>query len=368
MNHYALGLLISIALLFSMGLVMIFDTTSAEVLHRFLDRNTHHALIKQLLYAIVGGIGAVGIWFIGYQNLIKLSGPLLIALTVLLIVVFLPGIGSHINGAHRWINLFGNSLQPSEFVKFIIPLYYIQVISTRKQLLDLRAFLILLAKLSVPLALILIEPDNGTVAIIFAALVILFILSRLKWVYWALPLCILCSLGILVASQMPHVSDRIKVYLNPEYDLRGKGHQPYQAKIAAGSGQLLGKGLGESLQKLEYLPEARSDYIAAIFAEEAGFIGMTGLIVLYMSVAFCGFSIAQRAKDSEGFYAAAIFTFLICFQAFLNLGVVSGLLPSKGTNLPFFSQGGSSLLANMLALCVILNIAKEKQHVSVKEG
>jgi cell division protein FtsW len=299
--------------------------------------------------------------------LIKLSGPLLVIFTVLLIMVFLPGVGQQINGARRWINLFGNSFQPSEFVKFLIPLYYIHAITRQKDPIDLRTFLQLLAKLSIPIGLILIEPDNGTVAIIFAALVTLFVLSRLKWVYWALPLCILCTVGVIVASQMHHVSDRIKVYLNPEYDLKGKGHQPYQAKIAAGSGKLVGKGLGESLQKLEYLPEARSDYIAAIFAEETGFVGMTGLIVLYMGFAFCGFSVAQRAKDTEGFYAAAIFIFLICFQAFLNLGVVSGLLPSKGTNLPFFSQGGSSLLANIMALCVILNIAKasEKTHAEV---
>jgi len=157
---------------------------------------------------------------------------------------------------------------------------------------------------------------------------------------------------------MPHVSDRIHVYLHPESDLRGKGHQPHQAKIAAGSGELWGKGLGESLQKLEYLPEARSDYIAAIFAEECGFMGMLGLIFLYMLIGFCGFYIANSALDREGFYIASIFTFLLCFQAFLNLGVVSGLLPSKGTNLPFFSQGGSSLLANMMGVCVILNIGR----------
>jgi cell division protein FtsW len=285
--------------------------------------------------------------------------------TGLLILVFLPGIGQQINGAHRWINLFGNSFQPSEFVKFLIPLYFIHVISSRNEPLALRPFLKLLAKMSVPIGLILIEPDNGTVAIIFSALVALFILSRQKAVYWALPLCVLFFCGALVASQMPHVTDRIRVYMNPEYDLKGKGHQPYQARIAAGSGRLFGRGLGESLQKLEYLPEARSDYIAAIFAEEAGFAGMTGLILLYMGIGFCGFSIAQRAKTGEGFYTAAIFTFLIVFQAFLNLGVVSGLLPSKGTNLPFFSQGGSSLLVNMLALGILLNISRhsEKGHV-----
>ncbi len=359
MNRSCLTLLLAVALLFAVGLIMIFNTTSAEVLDRFLERSTHHALIKQLLYAAVGGVGAVGVWFIGYQNLIKMSGSLMLGATLLLILVFMPGIGQQINGAHRWINLFGNSFQPSEFVKFLIPLYYIHVFTTSPAPLNLKSFLQVLIKIAIPSALILIEPDNGTVAIILATLVVLFVLTRLKWVYWALPLLILVSSGAVVASQMHHVSDRIKVYMNPEYDLKGKGHQPHQAKIAAGSGQLWGKGFGESLQKLEYLPEARSDYIAAIFAEECGFIGMTCLIFLYMLIGFCGFHVANSAKDIEGFYIASIFTFLICFQAFLNLGVVSGLLPSKGTNLPFFSQGGSSLLANMMAVCVILNIGRQ---------
>jgi len=366
MQRYALSLLVCAVLLFALGLIMIFDTTSAEVLDRFSEQSTHHALIKQLLYALIGGIVSALVWFIGYKNLIKLSAPLLIAFTLLLVCVFLPGIGQQINGARRWISLLGNSFQPSEFVKFLIPLYYIHVLSERKDPFDLKSFLQILIKLAIPMGLILIEPDNGTVAILFAALIVLFLLSRVKWVYWALPLCILLFCGGIAASQMPHVSDRIKVYMNPEYDLKGKGHQPYQAKIAAGSGKLFGKGLGESLQKLEYLPEARSDYIAAIFAEETGFIGMLLLIALYMGIAFCGFSIAQRTVDSEGFYLAAILTFLISFQAFLNLGVVSGLLPSKGTNLPFFSQGGSSLLANMVMLTLLLNIAKVAEEKDVQ--
>lgn len=363
MNKYALSLLLSVSLLFAVGLTMVFNTTSAEVLDRFLDRSTHYALIRQLLYAVFSGVGAVCIWFIGYQNLVKLSGPLLTGATVLLLVVFLPGIGQQINGAHRWINLFGNSFQPSEFVKFLIPLYFISSIAKQTHPLELRPFLKLLAKLSIPLGLILIEPDNGTVAIILCALVVLFILSRQKALYWALPLAVLIACGVGVASQMDHVSDRIKIYLNPESDLRGKGLQPYQAKIAVGSGNLFGKGIGESLQKLEYLPEARSDYIAAIFAEETGFIGMILLIALYMGIGFCGFTIAGQAKETEGFYLAAMITFLICFQAFLNLGVVSGLLPSKGTNLPFFSQGGSSLMANVIALSVLLNISKQSEKV-----
>jgi cell division protein FtsW len=364
MSKQGLSLLICAALIFAVGLVMVFNTTSAEVLDRSLDRSTHQALIKQILYALVGGIGALGIWFVGYQNLLKLSGPLLAFFTFLLVLVFIPPIGQQLNGANRWISIFGNSLQPSEFVKYLIPLYYIHVFKTKGWQLTLKAFLKLLATLSVPIGLILIEPDNGTVAIILSALIVLFLISRLRWVYWALPLLCLMAVGVAVASQMQHVSNRIEVYLHPELDLKGKGHQPHQAKIAAGSGQVFGRGIGQSLQKLDYLPEARSDYIAAIFAEECGFVGISALVLIYMLLGFFGFSISASAQDKEGFYIVAIFTFLITFQAFLNLGVVSGLLPSKGTNLPFFSHGGSSLLANLMALFLILNVAQKKRRIN----
>jgi cell division protein FtsW len=147
------------------------------------------------------------------------------------------------------------------------------------------------------------------------------------------------------------------VYLNPELDIRGRGHQPHQAKIAAGSGKLFGKGPGNSWQKLSYLPEAQNDYIAAIFAEEFGFVGMMGLIFLYMLFALLGFTIAYRCEDLGGLYLGVVVTFLVAFQAFLNLGVVSGILPSTGLNLPFFSQGGSSLIANLMGIGLLQSIA-----------
>lgn len=367
MNKSALALLFAVLLLFAMGLVMVFDTTSAEVLDRGLDRSTHHAVFKQLLYGVAGACLALVVWKVGYPTLLKASGPLLCVFTLLLILVFVPGIGQQINGANRWLHVLGTSFQPSEFVKYLIPLYTIHHFCEMKETLVLRAFLKYLAKISLPIALILIEPDNGTVAIILITLAMLFILTRIKWVYWALPFAILVLCGGVAASQMEHVPDRIRVYLHPELDIKGKGHQPYQAKIAAGSGKLWGKGIGESLQKLDYLPEARSDYIAAIFAEEFGFVGMLSLILVYMLIGFWGFSLASRVEDMPGFYLITIFTFLICFQAFLNLGVVSGLLPSKGTNLPFFSHGGSSLLANFMAVCLILNVSFYAKREDVKE-
>lgn len=357
-NKYSWSLVSAVLLLFAIGILMVFNTTSAEVLDRSLNLSTHHAFIKQIVYAVIACGCIVGVFFLGYENVLRLSGVFLLLGTIFLILVFVPGIGQQINGAHRWVNILGNSLQPSEFVKYLLPIYTIHVILKYKKGMDLQAFVRLIATLIIPISLILVEPDNGTVAIVMMTLLVLFILMRIKWVYWVVPLCVCLVLGVAVASQMSHVPDRIRIYLHPELDLRGKGHQPHQARIAAGSGGLLGKGIGQSLQKMDYLPEARSDYIAAIFAEEFGFLGMLGLMLLYMTIGGIGFSIASRSGKIEGFYLVSIVTFLICFQAFLNLGVVSGLLPSKGTNLPFFSHGGSSLMANCIALGLILSVAR----------
>jgi cell division protein FtsW len=344
---------------------MVFNTTSAEVLDRALAQSPYHALMKQIIYSVVGALLAMAVWFLGYDQLLRLSGYFLGFGTFLLILVFIPGIGQYINGGYRWLAIGNYSFQPSEFVKYLIPLHYIFVITSSKKPILLKDFLKLLLKLSIPMGLILIEPDNGTVAIILSSLFVLFLLTKIRWIYWGLPLLVFLGIGIVVASQMPHVGDRIRIYLHPEQDLQGKGHQPHQAKIAAGSGGIFGRGLGESLQKLNYLPTARSDYIAAIFAEEFGFIGISSIITLYMLIGYFGFSIAAEMDNIQAFYTVAILTFLICFQAFLNLGVVSGLLPSKGTNLPFVSQGGSSLLANFMVICIILNIAN-KPHTYAK--
>lgn len=367
-KKYVLVLIIAIAVIFAMGLLMVFDTTAAEVINRSLKDSTHHALIKQMLYAVLGALLAVGVWFLGYEHILKLTPFFLFVGILLLIAVFIPGVGQQINGANRWIGVGAFSFQPSEFVKFLIPMYYIHVITNRKKPLNGREFLKLLGILFLPMGLILIEPDNGTVVMIVASLFLLFFLTRLKWIYWALPLALLCIIGSVVATQMTHVPDRIRVYLNPELDLRGKGHQPHQARIAAGSGGILGKGVAQSMQKLDYLPEARSDYIAAIFAEEYGFVGIVGLVLLYMLISFIGFYLAMTSHDMRGFYLISLLTFLVSFQAFLNLGVVCGLLPSKGTNLPFFSQGGSSLLAHVAAIALLINVALKEKTACLQNG
>ncbi|MGR3973374.1 MAG: putative lipid II flippase FtsW [Candidatus Rhabdochlamydia sp.] len=362
MKWLSFSLFTSVMILMILGLSMIFNTTSAEAMTKSVRDSWHQPLLKQVIYLILGAAAAAGVAYLGYQRILKLSSYLLAFFTLLLILVFIPPIGMHVNGAYRWLNLAGYSFQPSEFVKYLIPLYFLTTISKESEEIDFSCFIRILLKLAIPIGLILIEPDNGTVAIILMGLIMLFVLTGIKWRYWMVPLCCLTLIGGAVAFQMPHVHDRIKIYMNPELDLQGKGHQPHQAKIATGSGGVWGKGFGESMQKLSYLPEARSDYIAAIFGEEFGFMGMMILVILYLLIGYFGFYIAAKARDLMAFYTAAILTFLICFQAFLNLGVVSGLLPSKGTNLPFFSQGGSSLLANILVIGIILNIAYESRY------
>jgi cell division protein FtsW len=243
-----------------------------------------------------------------------------------------------------------------------VPAYFIhRYLPLQGTLLTWKVFLEILGKALVPMLLILVEPNNGTTAVIMASLLALCLLMQVPMKFWALPVGSFMLAGVLFASQLPYIKARFNVYLHPELDLKGRGHQPYQAKIAAGSGGLLGRGPGNSLQKMSYLPEAQNDYIAAIYAEEFGYLGIVSLISFYLIFLVAGFSIAFHAPTSEGFYYGSSIVFLITLQAFLNLGVVSGLLPSTGLNLPLFSQGGSSLMAHMTAIGFLLSISKSRK-------
>lgn len=343
-----------------MGLVMIFNTTSAEVLDHALSRGTHHALMKQIFYAAAGIVFSFAAMQMGYKKFISISPYLLIIFTILLILTLIPGIGKEVNGSRRWIGFAGMTFQPSEFVKFILPSYLIYRLKPLDpSRLSFKDFAKLIATLFIPIFLILIEPNNGTAGIILLAVTVGCFLSNIPFKYFATPIICIMVIGGISATQLPYVTARLNVYLHPEIDIMGKGHQPYQAKIAAGSGKLTGRGPGNSLQKLSYLPEAQNDYIAAIYAEEFGFIGMTVLITMYAIFGLVGFTIAHFSTTREGCALAGVITFLICFQAFMNLGVVSGLLPSTGLNLPFFSQGGTSLMANLCGLGLLIHIGME---------
>ncbi len=357
-------------LIFALGLLMVFNTSSAEIMDRFLKIPLHEALIRQIVYAFIGLVIAFAFYRMGAENLVRLGLFLLSFGTLLLLLVYVPGIGQLRNGANRWVGISRFSFQPSEMMKFFLLLGFLDLFFFhRKKEFDFSFFLKMSAILSIPILLVLFEPDHGGSFVMGLSLLPLFFLCGIKAKYWALPFVLLLLLGTVVAYQVPYVKARINVYLHPELDRQGKGHQPLQAKIAAGSGKLFGKGPGGSLQKLTYLPEAQNDYIAAIFAEEFGFLGIVSLLCLYMLFTFSGFAIAFYARNQISCYLAASITFLISLQAFLNLGVVSGLLPSKGVNLPFFSQGGTSLVVNLCMVAVVLKIAKEsEERIKWKNG
>ncbi|CDR35072.1 peptidoglycan glycosyltransferase FtsW [Criblamydia sequanensis] len=350
-------------LLFLIGLVVIFSTTSASILDGDQAKSTHHAIIRQFFYFFLALILSFLSYRAGYLRFLKISPFLFWAFVFLLVLTLIPGIGKQVNGARRWIGAQGFYFQPSEFVKVILPSYFIYRLSFLEfGNVSFGSFMKEVFIALIPVILILIEPNNGTAAVLLLSLIVLFYLMKIKAKYWALPLLLTVGCGALFASQLPYVSRRLEAYLHPEKDLQGKGHQPYQAKIAAGSGKLFGKGPGKSLQKLSYLPEAQNDYIAAIFAEEYGFTGITLIIFLYGLIAYFGFEICFQTETLEGYYLSALISFLISFQAFLNLGVVSGILPSTGLNLPFFSQGGTSLMANALCVSLLVSISTRKKE------
>lgn len=347
--------------LYAIGCIVIFSTSSAEVLDHQLDLSTYHALVRQLVYGLLGLALAYLAYRMGYRLFLQLSPVLLFGFIVLLVFVLIPGIGREVNGSRRWLGVGGLSFQPSEFVKYVVIAFFIHEFSQLRHGNQLHSLIKTLAKCAVPLFLILIEPNNGTVAVISLSLIVTFILMKVPFRYWGVPLLGALLVGGLFASQLPYVRGRLEVYMNPELDLLGRGHQPYQAKIAIGSGGLMGKGPGMSLQKLSYLPEAQNDYIAAIIGEEYGFLGLLMIILLYASLALVGFYIACHIQSEEGCCLAASIVFLITFQAFVNLAVVSGLFPSTGLNLPLVSQGGTSLMANFFGIGLLLNIAKEAE-------
>jgi len=353
------SLVITVSAIFALGLVMIFNTTSAEILDLDLERSTFVDLARQLIYGLAGILGAVAVIRFGPKRYVRASPLLLSILTLLLLLCLFPGIGKEVNGSKRWIALGGFSFQPSEFVKYVLPAFFIYRYAPLKdEEKSFAKFFKIVLIMAVPILLILVEPNNGNVGGIVITLAALFAVMRVRMKYWAVPLAVFLAVGTVSALSLPYVRGRLSVYWNPETDIQGKGHQPYQAKIAAGSGGLLGKGPGKSLQKLSYLPEAQNDYIAAIYAEEFGFIGVAFLVFLYMLLAYLGFTIAYRAKEVNACYLASTVIFLISFQAFMNLGVVSGLLPSTGLNLPFFSQGGTSLIANLTGVGILWDLAE----------
>jgi cell division protein FtsW len=348
--------------LLSAGVVMVYSASAIVAADRFHD--PYFFLKRQLFWAV---LGAGALWValrVDYRLLEKAVLPLLIVAGVLLVLVLVPPFGQAINGTRRWIRFGVVSFQPAELAKVALVLYLAAFLAKRRG--DLAEFrtgaLPALAVAGLLAGLVLVQPDLGNcMTLIVVTFGLLYLAGspakHLAWV--AAPALPLVALAIWMA---PYRLRRITAFMDPWSDPRGSGFQIIQSWLALGNGGLVGQGIGGSRQKLFYLPESHTDFIFAIVGEELGFVGALSMVALFAVVIWRGLRIGLRAADPFGSYLALGITVLLATQTLVNLGVVTGLLPTKGLPLPFISFGGSALLMTMVATGVLLNIS-EHAHV-----
>ncbi|MDP2637857.1 MAG: putative lipid II flippase FtsW [Candidatus Levybacteria bacterium] len=352
MKKIDISLLVSIIILTLFGLFIIYDASSFVAFRDFGDK--YHYLKDQSIWILLG-FGALAFFSLfNYKKLYFLALPILSVALVLLILVFIPGIGVHLLGASRWIDMGFFILQPAEFVKLALAIYLAAWFS-KKEKGRLPAFLLLMGLV---LGLILLEPDMGTAVVIMSEALVIYFLSGARLVYFSLILPILGILGFLVIKLSPYRAKRLEAFLNVGNSLETSSYHVKQILIALGAGGLTGVGVGNSLQKYAYLPESTTDSIFAIIAEEFGFIGATVLILFFVFIIGRCFYIAVNAKDSFGkLLAGGIATFL-AVQTLINLAAQTALVPLTGIPLPFISYGGSALIIDLAAIGILLNISR----------
>lgn len=352
MKKIDIYLLLSVIVLTFFGLFMIYDASNFVAFRDFGDK--YHYIKDQFVWIILGFTALTFFSFFDYRKLYLLALPILFVALVLLILVFVPGIGIHILGANRWINTGVFILQPAEFVKLALAIYLAAWFSNKEKG-RLPAFLLLMG---IVLGLVLFEPDMGTAAVILSEAIVVYFLSGAPVVYFSLLVPVIAFAGFLAIKIAPYRAKRLESFLNVGNSIESADYHVRQILIAFGAGGITGVGLGNSLQKYAYLPESTTDSIFAIIAEELGFIGATGLILFFVFIIARCFYIAVNAKDNFGkLLAGGIATFLAT-QALINLAAQTALVPLTGIPLPFISYGGSALIVDLSAIGILLNISK----------
>jgi cell division protein FtsW len=357
-------LLLFAALLMAIGMVWVYSASWVRA-----AQGSHGAatafLVRQL---IGGGIGIVLMLLITQVEIGPLQDqpkPLWITLgvlTVMLLGVLL--VGPKVNGAHRWLRLGNQNLQPSELLKpvaILLAAYWmVKHRSAWSQNQEAVPKLVLLGMIFAgPIALILAQPDLGTAfLIIFVVMLIIFLGGAPRWIF-AITIPLLGAVGFLFIWMTPWRWQRILAFLNPWQDPQGKGHQAIQSLIAVGNGGLAGVGMGEGQQKYFYLPEAHTDFIYAVIGEELGLVGTVAILALFVGILWRGTRIARRAGDPFLRLTAMGLTLLIVVQALMNMSVVLSLAPNKGIPLPFISYGPNSLITSLICLGMLLSISKD---------
>ena len=350
---------ITVAVLVLVGIVMVFSSSAVYAMEKFND--SYYFLKRQAVWCLLGTGALFVTKNLDYHKLHQHTYLIMVTTFLLLLAVMFPEVSKEVGGARRWLTLGGLSFQPSELAKFALVLYIAKSLVKRADKLKDFAYgylpnLIVLGLFFIP---ILFQPDFGTTMIIcMVTFTMLFIAGlRKKFLFFSL-LALIPFIALAVMSA-EYRTRRIIAFLDPWQDPSNAGFQAIQSFYAFGRGGYWGTGLGASHQKLFYLPEAHTDFIFSVIGEELGFMGTTAIILLFSILIWRGFVTAYRAKDSFGTHLATGLTLMIGFQAFINLGVAVGLLPTKGLTLPFISMGGSSMLITMLSVGVLLNISEQ---------
>ncbi len=341
--------------LLALGMVMLFSASTAQPEAGYL--------VMQPIWCLVGLLACWVVAAGDYGWLKKFAWLpwLLLAFAIcLLALVLVPGIGLKINGASRWLRVGKLTIQPSELAKIalIIALAWYGDRYQRKMPAFLRGLLLPGLIIAPVLGLIFLEPDVGTTVLLTLVSGVLLFVAGTRLRFLAPPLVAAAvGLGIFILHNPVRLS-RIIAFLNPEQNKEGVGYQTWQAMVAIGSGGLTGVGLGNGRQKLGFVPYHHTDFILSVIGEELGLVA-TGLVLLaFAAIVVCGIYIALHARDTFGMLLGSGLTFLIGFQAAINIGVVTGALPNKGLSLPFISYGGSNLVVMLACIGVLINIAR----------
>lgn len=352
-----------------LGLVMVYSSSIAIAEgNKFTNHQSSYFLVRHTLFLAVGAVAAFVAFQIPTRALQKLAPNLFIVGVLLLILVLVPFIGREVNGARRWLPLGLFNLQPSEFMKLFAVLYAADY--TVRKLAHMKSFLKAFAPMASVMLLVglllLQEPDFGAfVVIVSIAMGILFLGGLNARVFSLLVVVLLVGFLLLIWTS-DYRRQRILGFMDPWQDPYGKGYQLSHALIAFGRGEWFGVGLGASVEKLFYLPEAHTDFLLAVIAEELGLVGVITVVLMFSLLVHRAFAIGRKALHLERVYGALVAQGIgiwIGVQSFINMGVNMGLLPTKGLTLPLMSFGGSGIVANCLALAVLARIDWENRQL-----
>ena len=342
------------------GALMVFSASAVMASQRYAS--SYYFLIRQLAWAVVGLTAMVLVMNVDYR---RLESPLFVFPAIGLQLVLLIGVFflSPSHHTHRWFHLGPANFQPSELSKVVLIIFLAYFLDQQKGEVNDRKHTLLPIALviGVTVALIVAEPDLGTAIAIGLVVASMLFTAGLHWGYYATALGATVPAFLLLVYRVPYRWNRVLAFINPETDPLGKGFQIIQSKIAVGTGGIDGLGLMESKQKLFFLPEPHNDFIFAVISEELGFIGAVLVLALFGVILWRGLRAAASCSNDFGRLLAIGLTVLIVGQALVNISVVVGLLPTKGIPLPLVSYGGSSLLMNLVALGILLNVS---QHAS----